>query len=237
MLLELRQVCKQYNNGNVVIRDLNADLPEGRILGLLGPNGCGKTTLIKMISGLLPVTSGSIRIDGRLPGPDSAGIISYLPERPYFDPVMKASELLDYFSDFYPDFHRDTAERLLSDLKIDPKSRMKTLSKGNREKVQLALVMSRQARLYLLDEPIAGVDPASRDYILETIVGQYNRGASVVISTHLIRDVETILDEFVFMGYGGAVMAAGDVRETRAREGRSLDELFREVFSYVPQSF
>lgn len=236
MLLECRQVCKRYEGGDFVIRDLNCAVPAGRIVGMLGPNGCGKTTLIKMICGLLPITSGSIFIEGLAPGPESAPLISYLPERPYFDPAMRARDLLDYFADFYPDFSRETAIRLLTDLQIDPARRMKTLSKGTREKVQLALVMSRRARLYLLDEPIAGVDPASRDYILQTILGHYNPESSVVITTHLIRDVEEILDEFVFMGYGGNVVRAGCAKEVREQENKSLDEIFREVFRYVPQS-
>ena len=236
MLLECKNLCKQYGKGGFVIQDLNLSLSEGRILGLLGPNGCGKTTLMKMICGLLPVTSGSILIDGRAPGAESAGLVSYLPDRPYFDLSMRTREILDYFADFYPDFQRNAAEKMLSDLRIDPEKRIKTLSKGTREKVQLALVMSRRAKLYLLDEPIAGVDPASRDYILQTILGQYNREASILITTHLIYDVEEILDDYVFLSFGGKVVAAGNARDVRDKEGKTLDELFREVFRHVPES-
>ena len=168
MILEIQNLCKRYGSGKNVLNDLNVSVPGGTIIGLLGPNGCGKTTLIKMICGLLPITSGSIHIDGRAPGPESAPLISYLPERTYFDPGMRVKDLLRYFADFYADFRMDTAQQMLADLRIDPRARMKTLSKGTREKVQLVLVMSRRAILYLLDEPIAGVDPASRDYILNT---------------------------------------------------------------------
>lgn len=236
MILECRNLCKRYGNGNFVLNNLNISVPAGRIIGLLGPNGCGKTTLIKMVCGLLPATSGEILVDGSLPGPESAAKVSYLPERTYFDPSMKVRELLDYFGDFYEDFRRDAAEKMLSDLRIDPEARLKALSKGTREKVQLILVMSRHAKLYLLDEPIAGVDPASRDYILRTILQNFNPDASILITTHLIQDVESVLDEFVFMGYGGSIVACGNADEVREKEGKTLDELFREVFRYVPQN-
>ncbi|MBQ3866867.1 MAG: ABC transporter ATP-binding protein [Clostridia bacterium] len=236
MILECKDLCKQYGKGPMILQNLNVAVPEGKIIGLLGPNGCGKTTLIKMICGILQPTSGAILVDGAPPGPDSCARISYLPERPYFDPGMRVRETLAYFADFYPDFRIEEARRMLADLHIDQEARMRTLSKGTREKVQLVLVMSRKARLYLLDEPIAGVDPASRDYILRTILQHYSPDSSILITTHLIRDVEAVLDEFVFMGYGGQIVAYGDAEEVRRKEGRSLDEIFREVFRYVPQT-
>jgi len=236
MILECENLSAKYRgSGTYVLQNLNFSLPAGKIIGLLGPNGCGKTTLIKMICGLLTPASGTIRVDGSLPGPESAAKISYLPERTYFDPTMRVNELLDYFADFYADFRRENAERMMAELRIDAKARLKTLSKGTREKVQLILVMSRNAKLYLLDEPIAGVDPASRDYILRTILQNYSPDSSIIITTHLIRDVETILDEFVFMGFGGQIVASGNADAVREKEGRTLDDIFREVFRYVPQ--
>lgn len=229
-VLECKNLTKSYRKFQPVLENLNLQLPAGKIIGLLGPNGCGKSTLIKLISGLLQPDSGEILICGQPVGAESNALISYLPERPYFSTNMKVEQLLNYFKDFYSDFDIDRAYRLLADLKIDPKKQLKTLSKGTKEKVQLILVMSRNAKLYLLDEPIAGVDPAARDYILSTIVSNYNPSASIIITTHLITDIEQVLDDFVFLSYGGNVLYAGSAEDTRNETGKSLDELFREVF-------
>ena len=206
------------------------EIPAGKIVGLLGPNGCGKSTLIKLIAGLLQPNSGEIIVGGYEVGEKSKALISYLPERTYFNSGMKVNELIKYFEEFYQDFDSERAFKLLSDLGIDSKANLKTLSKGTKEKVQLILVMSRNAKLYLLDEPIAGVDPAAREYILSTIVGNYNPEASIIITTHLITDVEQILDDFVFLGYGGIILKSGNAEDVRNETGKSLDALFKEVF-------
>lgn len=212
---------------------LNLDLPKGKIVGLLGPNGSGKTTFIKLAAGLLTPKSGSLTICGEAVGTGTKSLVSYLPDRPYFSKGRKIRELLDYFQDFYADFDRSRAEQMLSALNINQNSRIKALSKGNQEKVQLVLVMSRRAKLYLLDEPIGGVDPAARDYILNTIISNYDPEATVLISTHLIADVERVLDEFIFL-YNGKVIRSGSADEVREETGKSLDELFREVFRCLP---
>lgn len=229
-ILECKNLTKSYKRNKPVLENLNLQLPAGRIIGLLGPNGCGKSTLIKLISGLLQPDSGEILVAGHPVGAESNALISYLPERPYFSSAMKVEQLLNFFKDFYGDFDIDRAYRLLKDLKIDPKAQLRTLSKGTKEKVQLILVMSRNARLYLLDEPIAGVDPAAREYILSTIVSNYNPGASIIITTHLITDIEQVLDDFLFLSYGGQVLCAGNAEVTRNETGKSLDQLFKEVF-------
>ena len=229
-ILECTNLTKAYNKYLPVLKDLNLTIPAGRIVGLLGPNGCGKSTLIKLIAGLLQPNAGQILVDGHEVGEESKALISYLPERTYFSSRMKVSELIKYFDDFYEDFNADRAYKLLSDLNIDPKSNLKTLSKGTKEKVQLILVMSRDAKLYLLDEPIAGVDPAAREYILSTIVSNYNPEATIIITTHLITDVEQVLDDFVFLSFGGNIIRSGNAEETRNETGKSLDELFKEVF-------
>lgn len=229
-VLTCQSLCKSYKTGVPVLQNLNMNLLGGKIVGLLGPNGCGKSTLIKLISGLLTPDSGEIYICGEPQSEATNAYVSYLPERTYLSPKMKVNELLDYFSEFYQDFDRACALRMLEDLAIDPGARMSTLSKGTKEKVQLVVVMSRRAKLYLLDEPIAGVDPAARDYILQTIIGNYNPEAAVIITTHLIHDIEPVLDEFAFLGYGGQVLMAGVADEVREAHGKSLDELFREVF-------
>lgn len=229
-ILHCENLCKSYVNGTPVLENLNLDVESGKITGLLGPNGCGKSTLIKMCAGLLTPTSGRIAIDGIPVGPDTKAMVSYLPERPYFNARMKVWQLMDYFSDFYADFDRAKAEAMLADLKVESKARMSTLSKGTKEKVQLVLVMARKAKLYILDEPIGGVDPAARDYILSTIVSNYSEGAAVVITTHLIADVERVLDDFVFLGYGGKLILLGSADEARAKTGKTLDEMFREVY-------
>ena len=208
---------------------MNLTLEPGKIIGLLGPNGSGKTTLIKLANGLLPWNSGELRIDGMVPGPETRSIVSYLPERTYLSDWMTARQTLDFFQDFYPDFRRKTAEEMLDRLNIRQTQKIRSMSKGTREKVQLILVMSRAAKLYLLDEPIGGVDPATRDYILSTIIGNYNPQATVVISTHLISDVEQILDQVVFISRGQIVLHK-TVDEIREEQGKSVDQLFREVF-------
>ena len=229
-VLECTNINKSYRKNHPVLTNLNLSIPAGRIVGLLGPNGCGKSTLIKMIAGILQPNSGEITVDGNPVGEKSCALISYLPERTYFNNSMKVNDIVKFFGDFYEDFDKERATTLLKDLGIDPKSNLKTLSKGTKEKVQLILVMSRNAKLYLLDEPIAGVDPAAREYILSTIVSNYNPEASIVVTTHLITDVEQVLDDFIFMGYGGQIMMSGNAEETRNETGKSLDELFKEVF-------
>ena len=229
---ELVQICdltKVYERKKVAVNHMNLMIPSGRIVGLLGPNGSGKTTLIKMLSGLLVPDQGTIRINGNAPGPVTKAEVSYLPERTYFRESMKVSQLIAYFKDFYADFRPERAMQMLNNLQIDPNAPLKTLSKGTKEKVQLIMVMSRAAKLYLLDEPIGGVDPATRDYILSTIIGNYNPEAAVIISTHLIADVEKVLDEVIFINQGQVVLQSS-VDEIREERGMSVDALFREVF-------
>ena len=228
-ILECKALCKSYKKGIPVLDELDFCVEPGKIVGLLGPNGCGKSTLLKLISGLLTPDSGSILVCGEPRSEQSNALISYLPERPYFSSGMKVNAMMDYFGDFYEDFDRSLAEVMLRDMEIDPAARMRTLSKGTKEKVQLILVMARRAKLYLLDEPIGGVDPAARDYILKTIIGNYNPEASVIITTHLIADVESVLDDFAFVDKGKIAMY-GNADQTREQHGTSLDELFREVF-------
>lgn len=229
-ILECKNLTKSYKKGTPVLHGLNLQIPTGKIVGLLGPNGCGKSTLIKLISGLLQPDSGEISVNGLPVGEKSKALISYLPERTYFNSWMKVSQLIEYFEEFYADFDAPRAYKLMNDLGIKPTSKLKALSKGTKEKIQLILVMSRNAKLYLLDEPIAGVDPAAREYILSTIVGNYNPEASIIITTHLITDVEQVLDDFVFLSYGGNILMSGNAEEVRNQSGKSLDELFREVF-------
>ena len=208
-------------------------LGRGRIIGLLGPNGSGKTTWIKILCGLLQPSSGTVTIDGHKPDGHTKSIISYLPDRMYFADWMNAGDLLDYFADFYPDFDRGKAESMCRSLGIAKKDRIKTMSKGTKEKLQLAVVMSRRAQVYLLDEPIAGVDPAARDYILNTILTNYNPEGTVIISTHLISDVEKVLDEVVFLK-DGQVVCHDTVDHIRETQGKSVDALFREIFRTIP---
>ena len=229
-ILECKNLTKSYKKGTKVLDDLNLQIPDGKIVGLLGPNGCGKSTLMKLISGLLQSDSGEILVDNNPIGEQTNALISYLPERTYFNSWMKVEELIMYFEEFYSDFNTERALKLLHDLNINPKSKLKSLSKGTKEKVQLILVMSRDAKLYLLDEPIAGVDPAAREYILSTIVSNYNPEASIIITTHLIADIEPVLDDFVFLSYGGKILNSGNAEQTRIESGKSLDALFREVF-------
>ncbi|MBO5337534.1 MAG: ABC transporter ATP-binding protein [Lachnospiraceae bacterium] len=229
-LVEIVGLTKSYNANNVAVNNVTLTLPKGKIIGLLGPNGSGKTTLIKMMNGLLTPTSGSIKINGRFVGVETKARVAYLPDRTYLGGNQKISEIFDYFEDFYEDFSREKAMEMLQSLNIDPSQKMKTLSKGTKEKVQLILVMSRNADLYILDEPIAGVDPAARDYILRTIVTNYNPEATVLISTHLIEDVEQVLDEVIFMKYGQLVLYTS-VDMIREKHGKSVDAYFREVFA------
>ena len=226
-VLQTTNLTKRYGS-NTALSQLNMHLPAGQVIGLLGTNGSGKTTLLKLCAGLLTPSAGQITICGTPVGPDTKLLVSYLPDRTYLNNRQKVCAQLDYFQDFYPDFDRVRAERMLQSLHIDPNSTFGTLSKGNREKVQLVLVMSRRAKLYLLDEPIGGVDPAARDYILETIVRNRDPEATVLISTHLIADVEQVLDGYVFL-HGGTVIRSGEM-ETVRQEGKTLDQSFREVF-------
>ncbi len=228
-IVQCMGLTKTYG-GKIALNQIYLNLERGRIIGLLGPNGSGKTTLIKIMNGLLQPTAGDILIGGLKPGVETKYRISYLPERTYLHPGMKVMEMVQYFQDFYPDFRVDRAYDMLARLQIQPYERLKNLSKGTKEKVQLILVMSRDADLYVLDEPIAGVDPASRDYILHTIVQNYNRNATILLSTHLISDVENILDEVVFIRYGSIILQAG-AEQIRRNEGKSVDRFFREVFA------
>jgi ABC-2 type transport system ATP-binding protein len=227
-ILECQSLSKKFS-GTVALSDVNLTLERGRIIGLLGPNGSGKTTLIKIINGLLVPDTGKIQIAGMEPGIETKKIVSYLPEKTYLADWMKVSEIISFFKDFYEDFDPKKAYDMLERLQIDPNKKLKTLSKGTKEKVQLILVMSRSADLYCLDEPIGGVDPASRDYILNTIITNYNENATVLISTHLISDIENILDEVIFIK-NGAVTLHSPVDDIREKEGKSIDSLFREVF-------
>lgn len=231
-LLEANNLSKKYGN-TVGLLPIDLILPKGKIIGLLGPNGSGKTTLIKLIAGLLKPTTGTIAVCGMPIGPETKALVSYLPDRDYFDSGLKINTLLDYFQDFYKDFDRERAETMLTGLGIDLTKRFSTLSKGTREKVQLSLVMSRRAKLYLLDEPIAGVDPAARDFILHTIISNYDPEATVLISTHLIADVESVLQEFIFVNQG-RIIRQGTVEDVHNQDGKTLDELFREVFRCLP---
>ena len=237
-LLTCEGLTKSYQKGTNALDDIELHIGFGRIVGLLGPNGSGKTTLIKLANGLLQPTAGSIRIAGMDPGPDTKAIVSYLPDAAWLPDWMRVEQLVEMFRDFYGTpsqakayigFDADKANEMLARLNIAPNARLKTLSKGNKEKVQLILAMSRNARLYLLDEPIGGVDPAARDYILNTILTNYSRDASVIISTHLIEDVEPVLDEAVFLK-NGRIFAHRSVDELRETEGMSVDAYFREVF-------
>lgn len=227
-VLEIKNVHKKYLSHSV-LEGVGFSIPRGKIVGLLGPNGCGKTTILKLISGLLQLDEGEIRINGICPGQQTKSMISYLPERSYLNDWMKISDILNLFSDFYADFDRERAEQMLTDLKISKEEKLKTMSKGTKEKVQLILVMSRRASLYLLDEPIGGVDPATREYILHTILKNFDENSSILITKHLIQDVETIFDQVLFLNQGKIVID-GEVDEIREKYGKSIDGLFREVF-------
>lgn len=227
-ILECKGLTRKFNHF-FALSNVDLTLERGEIIGLLGPNGSGKTTLIKLINGLLLPTDGQITVNGSVPGVETKKIVFYLPERGCLDERRRISELISYYSDFYSDFDVSRAHTMLKDLDIDPSLRLKTLSKGTKEKVQLILVMSRDAQLYVLDEPIGGVDPAARDYILRTILTNYNEDASVLISTHLIADVENVLDRVLFLQNGQITLNAS-VDEIRSGHKKSVDALFREVF-------
>ena len=229
-VLKCENLCKAYQPGKPVLKDFNLTIEPGRIVGLLGPNGCGKSTFLKLVSGLLVPDGGRIEICGEERSEDSNAYISFLPERTYFDSRSRVNELISLFSDFYKDFDSEIAKKMLNDLHIPLDAKLKTLSKGMKEKVQLIMVMSRRTRLYLLDEPIGGVDPASREYILNTIITNYNTEASIIITTHLIADIEPVLDDFAFMTYGGDIVRMGNADTVRESTGKTLDELFREEF-------
>lgn len=228
LLLECKNVCKSYGNKEV-LKNINLSLPAGKIVGLLGKNGSGKTTLIKAINGLLSIDSGEILIDGKEVGVESKKIISYLPEKNYLNVHEKVKDIIDYFNDFYEDFDKDKVYKLLNNLDIQAEDKLTTMSKGMREKVQLSLVMSRKARLYILDEPMGGVDPATRDYILDTILNNFDDGATILMSTHLISDIERVLDEVVFID-NGQITRGESAEKLREETGKSIDEVFREDF-------
>lgn len=229
-LIEISGLTKAYDAQHIAVNNVTLTLPKGKIIGLLGPNGSGKTTLIKMLNGLLAPTQGTIRINGYDVGVETKAHVAYLPDRTYLADGQRVEEIMEYFCDFYADFSREKAVEMLNNLNIDPSAKLGTLSKGTKEKVQLILVMSRNAELYVLDEPIAGVDPAARDYILRTIINNYNPAATVLISTHLIGDIEQVLDEVIFMRYGHLVLYTS-VDNIREQHGKSVDAYFREVFA------
>ena len=227
-LLECKNLCKEFDK-KTILQDINLKIPRGKIIGLLGKNGAGKSTLIKLINDLLTATSGEILINGENPGVNSKKIIAYLPERTYLDKEMTIKQVINYFDEFYQNFDSDKAIRLLKDLDLDINKKISKMSKGMQEKLQLVLVMSRNAELYILDEPLGGVDPATRDYILDTILSNFSEGASVIISTHLISDVERILDEIIFVDQGKIVLTSS-ADELRKKENASIDEVFRRYF-------
>ena len=227
-LLEINNLNKSFDNKEI-LKDINLSIQSGKIIGLLGKNGVGKTTLIKLINDLLTPTSGEILIKGQKIGVETKKVISYLPERTYLNKQMKVSEVISYFGDFYDNFDSEKAKKLLKDLDLDINQKLTQMSKGMQEKVQLVLVMSRNADLYVLDEPLGGVDPATRDYILDTILSNFNDAASVIISTHLISDIEKILDEVIFIDKGKVVLQS-DADKLRNKEKASIDEIFRRMF-------
>ncbi|MBQ1496370.1 MAG: ABC transporter ATP-binding protein [Bacilli bacterium] len=227
-LLEIKDLNKSFDNKKI-LKDINLTISNGKIVGLLGKNGAGKTTLIKLINDLLTPTSGEILINGNKIGVETKKVVSYLPERTYLNKQMKVSEIIEVFTDFYENFDEKKAKKLLKDLDLDINQQLTKMSKGMQEKVQLVLVMSRKADLYILDEPLGGVDPATRDYVLDTILSNFNEAASVIISTHLISDIERILDEVVFIDKGKIVLQS-DADKLRNKEKSSIDEIFRRMF-------
>ena len=230
VILKCTNLSKTYDFDNA-LNNVNLSIESGKIIGLLGPNGSGKTTFIKLLNGLLKPTEGEIFIDGQNPGVETKKIVAYLPDKNYLDNSKTVKAILQLFADFYDDFDLERAQNMLKDLGIDITRRFKLLSKGMKEKVQLILVMCRRAKLYLLDEPIAGVDPAARDYILNTVIKNYNREATVIISTHLIADVEKVLDEAIFISKG-EILLYQDVKSIINEHNKTVDEYFREVFKY-----
>lgn len=227
-LLECKNLSKSFDNKKI-LKDINLIIPRGKIIGLLGKNGQGKTTLIKLINDLLTPTNGEILINGKHPGVESKKIISYLPERTYLDKEMKVIDTVNYFNEFYDNFNIEKAKKLIKDLDLDINAKLSKMSKGMQEKLQLILVMSREADLYILDEPLGGVDPATRDYILDTILSNFKDGSSVIISTHLISDIERILDEVIFIDKGKIILTES-ADSLRKKESASIDEIFRRMF-------
>ncbi len=227
-LVKCNKLCKEFDNKQI-LKDVNLTIPKGRIIGLLGKNGMGKTTLLKLINDLLTPTSGEVLISGKKPNIDSKKAISYLPERTYLDKSMKVSQIITFFDEFYDNFNKEKAIKLLKDLDLDINSKVSKMSKGMQEKLQLILVMSRDAELYILDEPLGGVDPATRDYILDTILSNFSEGASVLISTHIISDIERILDDVIFI-HKGEIVLTSSADELRKKENASIDEIFRRSF-------
>ena len=227
-LVKCNNLCKEFDNKQI-LNNINLIIQKGKIVGLLGKNGSGKTTLIKLINDLLTPTSGEVLINGEKPSIKSKKVISYLPERTYLDKSMKISQIITFFDEFYDNFDKEKAIKLLKDLDLDINSKVSKMSKGMQEKLQLILVMSREAELYILDEPLGGVDPATRDYILDTILSNFSEGASVIISTHLISDIERILDEVIFINKGKIVLTSS-ADELRKKENASIDEIFRRCF-------
>ena len=227
-IVKFNNVSKNYGNKEA-LKNINLEIPKGRIIGLLGPNGSGKSTMIKLINGLLTPNEGEILIKGIKPSKESKKIVSYLPERTYLNDWMKVKDIIEFFKDFYADFDEERANAMLKDLSIDTNEKLKTMSKGTKEKVQLILVMSRTADIYILDEPIGGVDPAARSYILKTILTNYNENSTLLIATHLISEIENICDDVIFISKGNIVLQ-GQVDEIREEKGKSIDALFREEF-------
>ncbi len=227
-LVKCNNLCKEFDNKKI-LKDVNLTIPKGKIIGLLGKNGMGKTTFLKLINDLLTPTSGEVLINGEKPNINSKKVISYLPERTYLDKSMKVSQIITFFDEFYDNFNKEKAIKLLKDLDLDINSKVRKMSKGMQEKLQLILVMSREAELYILDEPLGGVDPATRDYILDTILSNFNEGASVIISTHIISDIERILDDVIFIDKGEIVLTSS-ADELRKKENASIDEIFRRCF-------
>ena len=227
-LVKCNNLCKEFDNKKI-LKDVNLTIPKGKIIGLLGKNGMGKTTFLKLINDLLTPTSGEVLINGEKPNINSKKVISYLPERTYLDKSMKVSQIITFFDEFYDNFNKEKAIKLLKDLDLDINSKVRKMSKGMQEKLQLILVMSRAAELYILDEPLGGVDPATRDYILDTILSNFNEGASVIISTHIISDIERILDDVIFIDKGEIVLTSS-ADELRKKENASIDEIFRRCF-------
>ncbi|WP_343339459.1 Multidrug efflux system ATP-binding protein [Terrisporobacter petrolearius] len=227
-MVEFNNVYKSYSNKEV-LKGVNLNIPKGKIVGLLGPNGSGKTTMIKLMNNLLQADEGSIEIKGMKPSIETKRIVSYLPEKTYLNDWMKVKDILGFFKDFYADFDMEKADQMIESLKIDKNEKLKTMSKGTKEKVQLILVMSRNADLYILDEPIGGVDPAARSYILKTILANYNENSTLLIATHLISEIENICDDVIFIS-NGEIVLRGNVDEIREEKGKSIDTLFREEF-------
>lgn len=228
-IVKIKGLTKSYGK-HPVFNDFNLEIHQGQITGLLGPNGCGKTTIMKIMAGLINDYSGKVLINGHQIGVETKKIVSYLPETTYLEKHMTPEKAFDLFEDFYEDFDRKKAMDMIAQLNLDPRQKMGAMSKGMQEKLQLTLVMSRNAKLYIMDEPLGGIDPASRSAILETIIKNYNEDSAILMSTHLVYDVERTFDSVVMMGYGGKIIEQGDVDTLRTKYGKSVDEIFREVF-------